>query len=74
MELVFLSYSPFRGWAKIPKVELGKEVTHYQGHMMTIEDVFRSTSVQDIPNQNSVEDAAYMIYTSDPLEVQKEHD
>ncbi|WP_420974224.1 non-ribosomal peptide synthetase, partial [Bacillus thuringiensis] len=48
----------------ITKVELGKEVTHYQGHMMTIEDVFRSTSVQDIPNQNSVEDAAYMIYTS----------
>ena len=41
---------------------------------MTIEDVFSSSSVQDIPNRNSVEDAAYMIYTSDPLEVQKEHD
>ncbi|MCQ6307625.1 AMP-binding protein, partial [Bacillus cereus] len=39
-------------------------VTHYQGHMMTIEDVFSSSSVQDIPNRNSVEDAAYMIYTS----------
>ncbi|HDR8115881.1 TPA: amino acid adenylation domain-containing protein [Bacillus cereus] len=48
----------------ITKVELEKEVTHYQGHMMTIEDVFSSSSVQDIPNRNSVEDAAYMIYTS----------
>ncbi|PFT91988.1 non-ribosomal peptide synthetase, partial [Bacillus thuringiensis] len=48
----------------ITKVELEKEVTHYQGHMMTIEDVFTYASVQDIPNRNSVEDAAYMIYTS----------
>ncbi|HDW3057338.1 TPA: amino acid adenylation domain-containing protein [Bacillus cereus] len=48
----------------ITKVELEKEVACYQGHMMTIEDVFSSSSVQDIPNQNSVEDAAYTIYTS----------
>ncbi|MGQ7145292.1 AMP-binding protein, partial [Escherichia sp. SS-MK2] len=44
--------------------ELEKEVTCYQGNMIIIGDVFKSAFVQDIPNQNSVEDAAYMIYTS----------
>ncbi|MEW4071829.1 non-ribosomal peptide synthetase [Bacillus thuringiensis] len=48
----------------ITKVELEKEVTCYQGNMIIIGDVFKSAFVQDIPNQNSVEDAAYMIYTS----------
>lgn len=48
----------------ITKVELEKEVTYYQGNMIIIGDVFKSAFVQDIPNQNSVEDAAYMIYTS----------
>ncbi|WP_033693733.1 non-ribosomal peptide synthetase [Bacillus cereus] len=44
--------------------ERQQEVTCYQGHMIIMGDVFKSASVQDIPNQNSVEDAAYMIYTS----------
>ncbi|PEP89080.1 non-ribosomal peptide synthetase [Bacillus toyonensis] len=48
----------------ITKKELQKVVTCYPGHRMTIEDVCTSAAVQDIPNQNSVEDAAYMIYTS----------
>ncbi|HDR8111928.1 TPA: amino acid adenylation domain-containing protein [Bacillus cereus] len=44
--------------------EQQQEVACYQGHKMTIEDIFTSEFVQDIPNQNRAEDAAYMIYTS----------
>ena len=44
--------------------ERQQEVDCYQRHTITIEDVFTSVSGQDIPNQNRVEDAAYMIYTS----------
>ncbi|WP_141444354.1 non-ribosomal peptide synthetase [Bacillus cereus] len=48
----------------ITKIGIQKKVACYQRHTITIEDVFTSVSGQDIPNQNRVEDAAYMIYTS----------
>ncbi|QWH64186.1 amino acid adenylation domain-containing protein (plasmid) [Bacillus mycoides] len=48
----------------ITKTELQEELAFYPGHIVSIENLFKSPMVQDVLNQNIVEDTAYMIYTS----------
>ncbi|AZJ24791.1 non-ribosomal peptide synthetase (plasmid) [Bacillus wiedmannii bv. thuringiensis] len=48
----------------ITKTGLQEELAFYPGHIVSIENLFKSSMVQDILNQNIVEDTAYMIYTS----------
>ncbi|MCU5404236.1 amino acid adenylation domain-containing protein [Bacillus cereus] len=48
----------------ITKNELQEELVFYSGHIVSIENIFKSSMVQDVLNQNIVEDTAYMIYTS----------
>ncbi|HDR6246264.1 TPA: amino acid adenylation domain-containing protein [Bacillus cereus] len=48
----------------ITKTGLQEELAFYSGHIVSIENLFKSSMVQDVPNQNIVEDTAYMIYTS----------
>ncbi|OPA10890.1 non-ribosomal peptide synthetase [Bacillus cereus] len=48
----------------ITKTELQEELACYPGHIVSIENLFKSSPVQDILNQTIVEDTAYIIYTS----------
>ncbi|MEX0415557.1 amino acid adenylation domain-containing protein [Bacillus sp. C30] len=48
----------------ITKMELQEELAFYPGHIVSIENLFKSSMVQDILNPNIAEDTAYMIYTS----------
>ncbi|WP_417894944.1 AMP-binding protein, partial [Bacillus thuringiensis] len=48
----------------ITKMELQEDLAFYPGHIVSIENLFKSSMVQDVLNQNIVEDTAYMIYTS----------
>lgn len=48
----------------ITKMELQEELAFYPGHIVSIENLFKSSMIQDVLNQNIVEDTAYMIYTS----------
>ncbi|PFA86222.1 non-ribosomal peptide synthetase [Bacillus cereus] len=48
----------------ITKTELQEKLAFYPGHIVSIENLFKSSMVQDVLNQNIVEDTAYMIYTS----------
>ncbi|MCQ6335105.1 MULTISPECIES: non-ribosomal peptide synthetase [Bacillus cereus group] len=48
----------------ITKMELQEDLVSYLGHIVSIEDLFNSSMIQDVLNQNIVEDIAYMIYTS----------
>ncbi|MFJ8119904.1 non-ribosomal peptide synthetase [Bacillus mycoides] len=48
----------------ITKTGLQEELALYTGHIVTIENLFKSSTLQDVLNQNIVEDTAYMIYTS----------
>ncbi|WP_431603287.1 hypothetical protein, partial [Bacillus thuringiensis] len=50
------------GSVVIRKVEVEKEVRHYEREMMMMEDVLRCGCVEDIGNEKSVEDGGYMIY------------
>lgn len=48
----------------ITKTGLQEELAFYPGHIVLIENLFTSSKVQDVLNQNIVEDTAYIIYTS----------